>query len=304
MNTRRKFLKNTGAMAAGSIILPSVANASLSKLLPGNQPIGIQMFTCTNFMGDDTKAFLAELAKIGFKEIETAGGGGGMYYGQKPKDLKMMIEDLGMKWIAHHSAGGALNLPEGMEMTEQLKAYIEGMRTLQNDLDLIMEDAMEGGWDYVVCANTPIGTVDEINTSIETFVKAGEKCKEAGIQFAYHNHATEFDPVDGKTPYERILSQTDKDMVKMEMDMGWVLAGGMDPLEMFAEHPGRFPLFHFKDYKLSSESIVRAGEGDVDFARIMTGAELAGMKHIFYEQDTAQSLEDVTTSYNNIAKIV
>ena len=226
-----------------------------------------------------------------------------MYYGQKPKELKLMIEDLGMKWVAHHSMGGKFKLPEGREMTEQLKAYLVGMRTLQDDHKLIIEDAIEGGWEYLVCASTPIGTVDEINTSIETFVKVGEDCKDAGIQFAYHNHATEFEPVEGKTPYERILSQTDKDMVKMEMDMAWVLKGGMDPLEMFKQHPGRFPLWHMKDYNLGDDGIVGIGEGNVDFKRILTGAELAGMKHMFYEQDTAKSLDDVSKSFNNLAKI-
>ena len=304
MESRRNFLKTTGSMVAGSILLPSIAKASLNMGLASSQPIGIQMFTATNFMGKDTKAFLAELAKIGYKEIETAGGGGGMYYGHKPKELKSMIEDLGMKWVAHHSMGGKFELPEDFEMTEQIKAYMEGMRTLQDDHKLILEDAIEGGWEYLVCASTPIATVDEINKSIETFVKVGEDCKDAGIQFAYHNHATEFDLVDGKTPYERILSQTDKDMVKMEMDMGWVTKAGKDPLQLFKENPGRFPLWHFKDYDLKNDNIVIAGEGDVDFKRIMTGAELAGMKHIFYEQDTASSLDDVSKSYKNIANVI
>ena len=176
-------------------------------------------------MGEDNRDFLKKLADIGFKEIESAGGGGGMYYGHKPAELKKIIEDLGMKWVSHHSMGGEINFPPDFEITEQIKAYMKGMRTLQKDRELIVEDAVAGGWEYLVCASTPIATVDEINTSIETFAIVGEECKKAGLQFAYHNHATEFDPVEGKTPYERILSQTDKELVKMEMDMAWVLKG-------------------------------------------------------------------------------
>ena len=72
-----------------------------------------------------------------------------------------------------------------------------------------------------------------------------------------------------KTPYERILSQTDKDLVKMELDMAWVLKGGKDPLELFKEHPGRFPLWHMKDYDLTKDAIVVLGEGEVDYERIL-----------------------------------
>ena len=215
-----------------------------------------------------------------------------------------MIDDLGMKWVAHHAAGGQFKMPPNMEMTDQIKAYLENMRTLEDDHELIMEDAMAGGWDYVVCASTPIATVDEINNSIKVFQTVGEACKKAGIQFAYHNHATEFEPVEGRSPYERILSQTDKDLVKMELDMAWALKGGRDPLELFDEHPGRFPLWHMKDYDLVKDTIVRLGDGEVNFKRILTGAEKAGMKHMFYEQDTAKSLDDVSYSFNNLSKLV
>jgi len=303
MTTRRNFIRSAAAATAGGLLLPQFSRA-FNPLMPAKHPIGIQLFTVGNFMGDDTVGFLKKLADIGFKEIESAGGGGGMYYGHKPAELKKIIDDLGMKWVAHHSAGGKLKLPPNMEMTEQIKAYMKGMRTLENDHELIMEDAAAGGWDYVVCASTPIATVDEINKSIEVFSIVGEACKKAGIQFAYHNHATEFEPVEGRSPYERILSQTDKDLVKMELDMAWALKGGRDPLQLFDEHPGRFPLWHMKDYDLTKDGIVRLGDGEVDFKRILTGAKKAGMQHMFYEQDTAKSLDDVSYSFNNLNKLV
>ena len=76
---------------------------------------------------------------------------------------------------------------------------MEGMRTLQKDHKQIVEDAVAGGWEYLVCASTPIATVDEINTSIETFAIVGEDCKKSRITICLpYNHATEFDPVEGK----------------------------------------------------------------------------------------------------------
>ena len=90
----------------------------------------------------------------------------------------------------------------------------------------------------------------------------------------------------------------------MELDMAWALKGGRDPLQLFDEHPGRFPLWHMKDYDLTKDGIVRLGDGEVDFKRILTGAKKAGMQHMFYEQDTAKSLDDVSYSFNNLNKLV
>ena len=113
MATRRNFIKNSAAITAGGILFPYLSNASVNPLLAEKHALGIQLFTVGNFMGEDTRGFLKKLADIGFKEIESAGGGGGMYYGHKPAELKNIIEDLGMKWVAHHSVGGGDKISTG-----------------------------------------------------------------------------------------------------------------------------------------------------------------------------------------------
>ncbi|HLK98920.1 MAG TPA: TIM barrel protein, partial [Hymenobacter sp.] len=142
------------------------------------------------------------------------------------------------------------------------------------------------------------------------FQKTGEAAKKAGIGFAYHNHATEFDAVEGagatvaKTPYELILSQTDKDLVKMELDLAWATKAGKDPVELFKGQPGRFPLWHIKDIKSDLKTITEVGNGVVDFKHIFTAAKLAGLQYIFVEQDMAPGIENIQTSYQNLTKVV
>jgi sugar phosphate isomerase/epimerase len=149
-----------------------------------------------------------------------------------------------------------------------------------------------------------VNSLEEIQKSVETFVKAGEACKKAGIQFAYHNHATEWDQVEGKTPYELILNQTDKDLVKMEIDLAWAAKAKQDPVELFKGNPGRFPLWHVKDFDLVNNKIAGIGQGSIDFKPTFAQAKLAGMKYFFYEQDTAKSMDDVQLSFNNLKKII
>lgn len=309
MTSRREFLRNTGTIAMSSILVPGMLKGAS---LPGRAKstgIGIQVYTTNAFMGKDPKAAFQKLADIGFKNIETAFSPIGPYYGMKPKDLKSMIDGMGMKWISHHVSGAPFRTPpsppkDGTPPPANKPASRPSMGNLRENLQQLVDEASEAGLQYLVCASTPVNSLEEIQKSVETFVKAGEACKKAGIQFAYHNHATEWDLVEGKTPYELILSQTDKDLVKMEIDLAWAAKAKQNPVELFKGNPGRFPLWHVKDYDLVNNKIVGIGQGSIDFKPTFAQAKLAGMKYFFYEQDTAKSMDDVQQSFTNLSKII
>jgi len=103
--------------------------------------------------------------------------------------------------------------------------------------------------------------------AVEVFNKAGEACKKVGVQFGYHNHTTEFDQVEGHRPFDYILSNTDKDLVKMELDLAWATKANQDPVALFKQHPGRFPLWHAKDLDKTTKNPAEVGTGLVDFKR-------------------------------------
>ncbi|HEY0265425.1 MAG TPA: hypothetical protein VGC16_01655 [Rhizomicrobium sp.] len=50
------------------------------------------------------------------------------------------------------------------------------------------------------------------------------------MSFAYHNHNLEFRKIGDVVPYDMLLQETDPSLVQMEMDIGWVVAGGADPV--------------------------------------------------------------------------
>lgn len=323
MSSRREFLRSSGALAFSGLLTPAFARTSALSGFLAPAPIGLQLYTLTKLMAEDPKGTLQKVATIGYKEIETAAGLKEGYYGFKPKEFKALIEDLGMKWRAHHAggapfrprtppnAGGApvgATPPASPPVNDDRRALLAAMAkrpNLRDNYQQLVDEAAEGGLSYLVCASTPVSTLGEINKSIEVFQKTGEACKKAGIGFAYHNHATEFDPVDGaKTPYELILSQTDKELVKMELDLAWATKAGKDPIALFKEQPGRFPLWHIKDIKQDLKTITEVGNGVVDFKRIFTAAKTAGLKYYFVEQDGAVGIENITTSYQNLAKVV
>ncbi len=317
MTSRRHFLRDASALALGGLVLPQLAQAHDLFGGAATYPIGIQLFTLFKSMNDDPKGTLEKVAAVGYNEVESAFNTRGGYYGYSAKEFKALVEGLGMKWRAHH-AGGAPYRPRPMPApaagtpapAAQRPAMdfskMPPMLNLRDNYQQLVDEAAEGGLSYLVCASTPVSTLDEIQKSIEVFQKTGEAAKKAGIGFAYHNHATEFDAVEGgKTPYELILSQTDKELVKMELDLAWATKAGKDPATLFAEQPGRFPLWHVKDIMADKKTITEVGNGVVDFKRAFAAAKTAGLKYFFVEQDmAADPIANITTSYTNLKKII
>jgi sugar phosphate isomerase/epimerase len=188
------------------------------------------------------------------------------------------------------------NGPDGKPMT--LPPH---MANLKDDMQLLVDQAAEGGISYLVCANIPTGTLDEIKTAVGVLNKTGEACKKVNIQFCYHNHDMEFKNVEGKIPYHLLLEETDANLVKMELDLAWATKAGANPVELFKAHPGRFPLLHLKDISADFKTLEPVGEGVVDFKDVFANVKIAGTKHYFVEHDMPKdAFASIATSYKNL----
>ncbi len=306
MHNRRKFLQNSAAMVIGGIAMSQGAGAFAA---PGKMPpIGLQLYTFFNVIDTDVEGTLKKIAGIGYKEIESAFSRKRGYYGMDPKAFGALLKDLGMTWKAHHVLGAPFKLPPGAKMpvgADGKPIVIPPMRNLRDDMQQLVDEAAAGGVPFLVCANTPISTLDDVKQSAEVLSKTGEACKKAGVHFAYHNHDAEFHAVEGIVPYEYFLSQTDTDKVKMELDLAWAVKGGKDPIELFNQHPGRFPLWHVKDLDAKHETVLPVGAGTINYKRIFSAAKLAGMQHFFVEHDMpADPFASVTSSFRHITKML
>lgn len=313
---RRKFIQS-GAFAFSGLLLANPVSAGMfsdKKIVP---PIGLQLYTLGDLMITDPKGTLQKLAAIGYKELESAGSQKGNFYGYKPKELAAIIKEAGMTWRSAHVGGAPFNMQQVMKMAktaedsariqkrmERFKDMPKSLNLTENYLELA-DAAAEGGIGYLVCSSIPVSTLDEMKKAVDVFSKAGEACKKAGVQFAYHNHTSEFDEVEGHRPFDYILSNTDKDLVKMELDLAWATKAKQDPVELFKLHPGRYPLWHVKDLDKEKMTPAEVGTGIVDFKRIFDNAKGSGMKYCFVEQDGApQPIQNVTNSYNYLNKLL
>ncbi len=317
MTNRRKFLQQSGAFAMGGLLLPRVGNAASFFNNKAGIPAGLQLYTLGDLMTTDPKGTLEKLAVIGYKEMESAGSQKGNYYGFKPKEFAAMVKDAGLHWRSAHVGGAPFSMAQVMKMAKnaedsaRIKAMMEKRKDAVKPLNLtenyqqLADDAAEGGISYLVCSSIPVSTMDEIKTAVDVFSKAGEACKKNKVQFAYHNHVTEFDMIESNRPFDYILNNTDKDLVKMELDLAWATKAKQDPVELFKLHPNRYPLWHVKDLDKNTMNPAEVGSGVVDFKRIFDNAKESGMKYFFVEQDQApQPIQNVTNSYNYLNKLL
>ncbi|WP_259067595.1 sugar phosphate isomerase/epimerase family protein [Mucilaginibacter sp. X4EP1] len=304
---RRKFLQGAGTLALGSIAFSGKAGSLFNLVAPQPQhPVGLQLFTFFGVIDEDVKGTLTSIAAIGYKEMESAFSKKGGYYGLTPKEFKSLVNDLGMSWTSHHVLGAPFKLPKGYKMpvgADGKPMVLPPMKNLRENMQQLVDEVAEGGVKYLVCANSPTGTLDEIKSTIEVLNKTGEAAKKVGIQFAYHNHDMEFHDVEGKVPYHLLLSETDSENVKMELDLAWAVKGGQDPVELFKAHPGRFPLWHVKDLDAERKTILPVGSGTIDFKRIFEHQADAGMKHFFVEHDEPKDpYTSIESSYKYITQ--
>jgi len=317
MTTRRKFLQQSGALALTGLLSPAFGKATYLFNNKATMPIGIQAYTLGNLMTADTRGTLQKLAAIGYRELESAGSGKGNFYGYTPKEFSAMVKDAGMHWRSAHVGGAPFTFDQMMKMAKtaadsaRIKKFADQFKnrpkvaTLRDDYQQLADEAAEGGLSYLVCSSIPVATMDEIKMAVEVFSKAGEACKKNGVQFAYHNHVTEFDNVEGHRPFDYILNNTNKDLVKMELDLAWASKAKQDPVELFKLHPGRYPLWHVKDLDKKNMMPAEVGSGVIDFKRIFEHAKSSGMKYFFVEQDQApQPLQNVENSYNYLKKML
>lgn len=283
MEKRRKFLKTAGAFAAGSLIVPFGCSpkkpqetATEKVVAPAkSKDIGIQIYTLRNEIEKDgLEVTMEKVAAKGYKWIEPFGYEGRKFLGKTPQEFKKMLNDLGMSAPSVHS------------VTEVSSSG--GKEAILDQMKTTAEDAIAIGSKYLVWAflkPEDRTSMDDYKRHIETWNKFGEVCKEAGIQFAYHNHDFEFIEFDGIKPYDVIMKETDADLVKFELDLYWIIKGGYDPVEYFKKDPGRFHLWHVKDMYPEDDHFAPVGKGKIDFKKIFEARETSGMKYFFVEQD-------------------
>ena len=254
-------------------LLASLAAGSLGLQAKKMKKIGCQLYTLRSVIDANPKAIFDQLDGAGYDEVEAVRG------------------NLPKIWDALKAS-----------KLKPVSLHIDTrLFTVEKDkLSAALDDAKAKGFKYVVCpyiAPADRGGVDMIKKLADTLNEAGAKCKAAGTQLCYHNHAFEFEPVPGGKGnlLDVLMESTDPALVGLEFDIMWAAVGGTDPIEVLKKYKGRVPLMHVKDLgpnitvryneKVPKEAFKEAGSGILELPKILRTAEANGTKHFFVEQD-------------------
>jgi sugar phosphate isomerase/epimerase len=260
--SRRSFLKVTAMTAAAFVS----GRRSIADSI--HVPVGLQLYSVREQLPKDFDGTLEKLSALGIKEVEAAG-----YFNKPAKDFRHSLDQAGLRCVStHHS-----------------------LTDLRPKLDQFIEYGHAIGIEYMICSWAGVHrdpsrkgelNLDDWHYVADEFNKIGEKVKGSGLIFGYHNHIVEFGTEGGVVFYDELLKRTDPKLVVMEMDCGWVVAGGHNPVEYLSKTPERFPLLHVKDFVKQPDGKYRnvvQGKGLIDYQPIIRAAK--GLKHYFIEQE-------------------
>jgi len=296
MSNRRIFLQQAGLAAAAAFLSPLTSALAIEKA--AKHKVGIQLYTLREQLAKDLKGTIAKVAEIGYDQVET-------FYGYAGPNAAPGFWGLDAKAFKSLLTSNRLTSPSGHYNVNEFLIKGGNDETLKKHIDV----AATVGQKYFVIPSMPhdktkADSLDNYKEIAAKFNHAAELCKKQGLTLGYHNHNFEFtDLGKGVTPFDVLLKETDPSMVSFELDLFWAVNAGLNPLEMFKLHPGRFKMWHVKDMDKADKSVfTEVGTGSIDFKSIFKQARLSGMEYLFVEQDVIKidTWQSITKSINYI----
>lgn len=301
--TRRKFLVRAGYTGAGAVAASMLPRAMWAS--PLGLPIGIQLYAVSKPLKEDPAGTLKDLYATGYREVESAGLQGG-----PAKDLRKLLDDSGLKCPSCH-----LQLTEGDLSAQFDEAHALGaqyavssvLRSFSPEFMKAARAAMQSGGTVPMPKVAPM-TAEDFKRTAARMNEVGKQAKAAGLQYAYHNHNFEFEKMpDGSPGYDGLLKETDPELVKFEVDCGWMVVAGGQPAAYFSKYPGRFRMLHIKDFKPVDHPTTDLmgkgrpqgtdlGTGFIDYGPIFAAAKSAGIEHVFVEQEAPFAVSQMASA--------
>lgn len=279
---RREFLGSSLAWLA-ALAGSRLYGAGISR------PIGLQMYTVREQAERDLPTVLRAISSIGYREVELYWN----LYSHPAAKLRKMLADYGLR------------APSGHLDFDGFESKLGYARDL--------------GLTYVVCPMLPKemwNSLDGFRRAAGQFNAWGEKARQLGMRFGFHNHNYEFRRFGDTTGFETLVANTDPKLVWFEIDCYWVTQAGHDPVEMLNRLSNRVRLIHLKDRKPgfppsqelgpAAEHFTEVGTGTINWKAVVAAAQKAGVEHYFVEQDSGDRppLESIAIGYRNLRSLM
>ena len=218
--------------------------------------VALQLYSIREKIRENFFDALEQVKKAGYDGVEFAG------YGDIPaNEMKAKLDQLGLETAGSHVS------------YDRLKEDLEGE----------VAYAKQIGACSVVCPWDGGETKEEWISFAKEMNAIGERFRQEGILFGYHNHAQEFKKFDGQYIMDLLLEQCDPNYVTAEFDTHWVYKGGENVLEYIGQYKDRCVLLHAKEVAKDGESDTEVGDGLIPFAKLTK--TLTNLKWVIVEQE-------------------
>lgn len=307
--TRRSLLYRSAAVVAAAQV------AGLTRLFGADAKSkpGVQMFMVLEDYRKDPAGTLSRLAAIGYGYVEAFA----MVIANMG-EFKKMVGDAGLGCPSGHFAFGFMPMEKVLDDASAL-----GVRYVVSSVfppePPKNDDLKNGNVDAIMQMMNHL-TADDFKRIAAMANEIGESANKRGLQLAYHNHNVEFRKLEGgNTGYEILLKETDPELVKLEVDAGWVAAGGADPAALIAANADRVRLIHFKDFSTvtppinelgptAGGHIVDLGTGVAPLKAAYEAARKSGAEYFIVDHDPPfhgkTALEAAKLDYAYVARLM
>ncbi|MCD6415959.1 MAG: sugar phosphate isomerase/epimerase [Planctomycetes bacterium] len=225
-------------------------------------PIAVQLYSVRGACEQDLPGALEAIYDMGYEGVEFAG-----YYGRSAAELREMLDGLKLRVAGSHT-------PLDHLLGDNLEATVEFNKTLGNQCIIVPSLPGERR-----------GSRDAWIETARLFNELAAKLKPHGLRVGYHNHSSEFKPIDGEPPLDIFLGNTGPDVL-MQLDVGNALRGGADVASFIRRYPGRQRTVHLKEYSSKNKNAL-LGEGEAPWKELFRLCETVGdTEWYIVEQET------------------
>ncbi|HEV7357327.1 MAG TPA: sugar phosphate isomerase/epimerase [Steroidobacteraceae bacterium] len=309
--SRRDFLAAAAFLAARA----NGASGAPTFFRRSGLAIGLQLYTVGDDLNRDFDGTLAAVAKIGYRSVELAGLSGHTVAEWRQSLDRNQLKCPSMHAPPHDKSGISLDDPGALADA----AHALGAGTIICPIFNLPERFSptplpgEDGGKMLARLGASM-TPEDWKRNAEYLNIKGKALKQHGLRFGYHNHNVELAPLGTSTGLAELIRGTDPALVTFEMDAGWVVAAGADPLALLAAYPGRFSAMHVKDVKAGTQpnfslrmDPCEVGQGTIDWKVLLAKAYAANVRQFYVEQEppfNKPRLESVAISFDYLNGLV
>jgi sugar phosphate isomerase/epimerase len=252
-------------------LLAGAATVAALQAAPLGLPIGCQTYPVREALGKDFDGTLRELAAAGYQTIEMCSppgyekSGYGSLVGMSAAEMKKRIKAAGLTCESCHY------------QFREMKEHLDDRIAFAKELGLKQMIVSSFGLPKEATMADWVRAAHEAN-------EIGAKTHKAGLQAGFHNHAGEFQKIDGVLIYDKLLSELDPNLVKMQFQVS-VISIGFEAASYMTQYPGRFVSLHLQDWAATEKKQVPVGQGSVDWKKLFATAKKGGVKNYYVEMN-------------------